>query len=127
MLHLPTSIQTHHALQNNDVMQDKQSSLLNTGINPSAKPFIPAAGTQPVSNTPPLNIPKSANGEGVKSSKQQEKQKDECLCFCCNQPGHLKRNCPELPYCSKCRSRGHTPVNCPNCPHRDRPMYEATL
>ena len=39
---------------------------------------------------------------------------------------HLKRNCPELPYCSKCRRRGHTPNNCPNHLPRDRSMSEAT-
>ena len=52
--------------------------------------------------------------------------KDECLCFCCNQPGHLKRNCPELSYCSKCRTRGHVPVRCPNKPHGDEPTCETT-
>ena len=47
----------------------------------------------------------------MKQSKPQPRQQDECLCFYCNQPGHLKRNCPEILYCSKCRTRGHTPAN----------------
>ena len=47
-------------------------------------------------------VPKSTNGTQVKCSKQQPRQQDECLCFHCNLPGHLKRSCPEIPYCSKC-------------------------
>ena len=69
-----------------------------------AKPFIPAAAApQNVPSSPQQNIPKSTNGEGV----------NERLCFRCKQPGHLKRDCPELPYCSKCRTKGHVPARCP--------------
>ena len=85
-------------------------------INPSAKPFIPAA-TAPknVPSSPQQNIPRSTNGEGVKRSRQQGKSngQDERLCFCCKQPEHLKSDCPELPYCSKCRTKGHVPARCP--------------
>ena len=35
------------------------------------------------------------------------------MCFRCKQPRHLKKDCPELPYCSKCHTRGHIPVKCP--------------
>ena len=90
----------HHTPPTPHITQNKQPSPLKTDVNPSTQPFIPAAETQPVSSSPQQNIPKSANGEGVKCSKQQMRQKDECLCFHCNQPGHLKnivQNCLTLP------------------------------
>ena len=47
-------------------------------INPSAKPFIPAAtAPQNVPSSPQQNIPKSTNGEGVKRSRQQGKSKGQ--------------------------------------------------
>ena len=88
--------------------QDKQPSPVKTNVNPPTQPSIPDVETQ--------CIPKSTNGNQVKCSKPQPRQKNECLCFYCNQPGHLKRNCPKLPYCSKCRTRGHTPDKCTSKP-----------
>ena len=68
--------------------------------------------TQPsISDEDQQCVPKSTNSSQVKCSKQQPKQQNECLCFYCNQPGHLKRSCPKIPYCSKCRTRGHAPTN----------------
>ena len=66
------------------------------------------------------HVPKSTNGTQVKCSKQQPRQQDEHLCFHCNLPGHLKRICPEIPYCSKCRTRGHTLDRCTNKSQRTR-------
>ena len=70
--------------------------------------------TQPsISDEEQQRIPKSTNNSQVKCSKQQPRQQDECLCFYCNQPGHLKRNCPKIPYCSKCRTRNTHWTNAP--------------
>ena len=71
-----------------------------TNANQSSQPSISDEDQQ--------RVPKSTNGTQVKCSKQQLRQQDECLCFHCNLPGHLKRSCPKIPYCSKCRTRRHT-------------------
>ena len=62
-----------------------------------------------VPDTPEEKIPKSLNGEGVKNSRKQATMsttatQDSRLCSRCKQLGHLKKDCPELPYCSKCRT-----------------------
>ena len=71
------------------------------------------------------HVPKFANGTQVKHSKQQPWQQDEHLCFHCNLPSHLKRSCPEIPYCSKCRTRGHTQDRCTNKSQRTRHTCQA--
>ena len=53
------------------------------------------------------------------------RQPEKCLCFHCNLPGHLKRNCPKIPYCSKCRTKGHTQDRCTNRPQRTRHTHPA--
>ena len=63
--------------------------------------------------------PKLTNGSQVKCSKPQPRQQNECLCFYCNQPDHLKRNCLEIPYCSKCRTRGHALDKCTSKPQQN--------
>ena len=96
--------------------QGKQPSPVKTNVNPPTQPFISDEETQ--------RIPKSTNGNQVKCSKPQPRQKDEHLCFYCNQPGHLKRNCPEFPYCTRCRTRGHSPDKCTSNPQRNGPTHE---
>ena len=99
---------THHTSLKPHKPKDIQHSPVKTNVNPPTQP--------PISDEEQERVPKSTNGSQVKHSKQQPRQQDECLCFYCNQPGHLKRNCPEIPYCSKCRTRGYTPDRCTSKP-----------
>ena len=62
---------------------------------------------------------KSTNGQGVKqtlstsSSTSTSTEKAGPICWNCGEAGHLKRNCPNPPYCSKCKQKGHLPVKYP--------------
>ena len=96
--------------------QGNQPSPVKTNVNPPTQPSISDEETQ--------QIPKSTNGNQVKHSKPQPRQKDELLCFYCNQLGHLKRNCPEFPYCARCRTKGHTLDKCTSNPQRNGPTCE---
>ena len=104
--HTPT--QLHHTSPKPHKPQDVHHSPVKTNVNLPTQPSI--------SDEEQQHVPKLTNGSQVKSSKPQPRQQDECLCFYCNQPGHLKRNCPEIPYCSKCRTRGHTLDKCTSKP-----------
>ena len=82
--------------------------------------------TQPsISDEDHHRVPKTTNSSQVKCSKQQLRQQDECLCFHCNLPGHLKRSCPEIPYCSKCRTRRHAQDRCTNNSQRNKHTRQA--
>ena len=98
----------HHTSLKPHKPQNIQHSPVKTNVNPPTQP--------PISDEEKQRVPKSTNGSQVKCSKPQMRQQDECLCFYCNQPGHLKRNCPKIPYCSKCRTRGHTLDRCTSKP-----------
>ena len=95
----------------------KQHTPSRTNINPSSQSSITEEDQQ--------CVPKSADGTRVKRSKPQPRQPDECLCFHCNLPGHLKRNCPKIPYCSKCRTKGHMQDRCMNKPQKTRRTHPA--
>ena len=104
MHHTSPSPHNHHTPPKTNINQSSQSSI--TGEDQQC-------------------VPKSADGTQVKRSKQQTRQPDECLCFHCNLPGHIKRNCPEIPYCSKCRTNGHTQDRCMNKPQQTRHTHSA--
>ena len=94
-----------------------QQSSIRTKNNPLSQNSIPAPEAT-VPDTPEEKIPKSLNGEGVKNSRKQAttsttNTQDSSHCFRCKRLGHLKKDCPKLPYCSKCRTRGHIPAKCP--------------
>ena len=70
------------------------------------------------------HVPKSADGSWAKCSKQQPRQQNGHLCFYCNQAGHIRRDCPEIPYCSRCRTKGHPSDQCKSNPQRSQSMCQ---
>ena len=62
--------QSQKTPQSSPTTQSKQQSTIRTNTNPATQPFIPAAEThQSMSSSPLQHVPKSVNGEEVKSSK----------------------------------------------------------
>ena len=76
--------------------------------------------TQPHFSGEEQCVPKSADGSQVKCSKQQPRQQNGHLCFYCNQAGHIRRDCREIPYCSRCRMKGHPSDQCKSKPQRSQ-------
>ena len=72
----------HHTSPKHHNPQDIQHSPVKTNVNLPTQPSI--------SDEEQQHVPKSTNGSQVKCSKPQPRKQDECLCFYCNQPGHLK-------------------------------------
>ena len=103
-------IQPRVGPQGQHIRQQRHSSPFVQNFNPSAQPFIPAVEAQQnsVPNTQEPRVPKLADGKGVKNSSATDK-----VCFQSKQPEHLKKDCPEPPYCFKCRTKGHIPAKCP--------------
>ena len=70
----PLHTQPQKTPQSSPTTPPKQQSPIGTNTNLATQPCIPAAEThQPVSSSPLQHIPKSANGEGVKSSKPESR------------------------------------------------------
>ena len=97
----PNDIQPHTQSQNTPQLspttQPRQQSPIRTNTNLPTQPFIPAAETHnSLSSSLQQHVPKSVNGEGVKSSKQENRSNapDGRLCFHCKQPGHLNHTVP---------------------------------
>ena len=66
--------QSQKTPQSSPTTQSTQQSPIRTNTNLATQPFIPAAEThKPMSSSPLQHIPKSVNGEGVKSSKQENR------------------------------------------------------
>ena len=76
--------------------------------------------TQPHVSGEEQCVPKSADGSRVKCCKQQPRQQNGRLCFYCNQASHIRRDCPEILYCSRCRMRGHPSDKCMSKPQRSQ-------
>ena len=66
--------QSQKTPQSSATTQSTQQSPIRTNTNLATQPFIPATEThQSMSSSPLQHIPKSVNGEGVKSSKPESR------------------------------------------------------
>ena len=120
----PQTFTSHHSQPPTNT-QHTSPSPHNQHMNTPSKTNIDQSSQSSIAGEDQQRVPKSADGTQVKCSKQQPRQPDEHLCFHCNLPGHLKRSCPKIPYCSKCRTKGHTQDRCTNRPQRIRHTHPA--
>ena len=96
--------------------QQQQHSSVGTPLCPTNTQPAPLPFFQ---NSPVDTRTKSKNGQGIKQSKSLPADKPDITCWRCKQPGHLKHDCPMLPFSVKCRQEGHLPYKCPQQNNRN--------
>ena len=121
----PETFTTSHQPQIPTNTQHTSPSLHRQHMKTPSKTNIDQSSQSSIAGEDQQCVPKSADVTRVKRSKQQPRQPDEHLCLHCNLPGHFKRNCPEIPYCSKCVTKGHTQDRCTSKSQRTRHTHPA--
>ena len=74
-----------------------------------------AAVQQPIDRVEALTEQVAALTEQVAAMATNQRTSQQpaiLLCFRCNQPGHVQRNCPRLKQCFNCGRMGHLAKDC---------------